>query len=89
MYDVIISKVLSNPRIDKKTLLRKFISKIELESNLGGGLSDELSQIKKMIDGGMGRDSSIETVTALNGPPDTINSNKVQQHAVSQEDKMN
>lgn len=43
MYDLIISKVLSNPRIDKKTLLQKFISKIEMESNMGMGLSDELS----------------------------------------------
>ena len=89
MYDVIISKVLSNPRIDKKTLLRKFISKIEMESNIGGGLSDELSHIKKMIDNQGIKESSIETVTAFNGPPDTINSNNVPQHAVSQEDKMN
>ena len=50
MYDRIISKVLSNPRIDKRTLLQKFISKIEMESNMmNGGLASELSQIKKMM----------------------------------------
>lgn len=50
MYDKIISKVLSNPRIDKRTLLKKFISKIEMESNvMNGGLASELSQIKKMM----------------------------------------
>ena len=44
MYDMIISKVLSNPRIDKRTLLQKFISKIEMESNMmNGGLASELS----------------------------------------------
>ncbi len=50
MYDLIISKVMSNPRIDKRTLLRKFISKIEMESNNISGLSSELSQIKKMME---------------------------------------
>jgi len=51
LYDMIISKVLSNPRIDKKTLLQKFICKLEMESNIlkGGGLSDELAQIKRMM----------------------------------------
>ena len=50
MYDILISKVLSNPRIDKRTLLQKFISKIELESNMNNiGLASELSQIKKMM----------------------------------------
>ena len=43
LYDQIISKVLNNPRIDKKTLLQRFISKIELESNVNAGLSEELS----------------------------------------------
>jgi len=43
MYDILISKVLSNPRIDKKTLLQKFISKIEMESNMNNGMSSELS----------------------------------------------
>ena len=43
MYDLIISKVMSNPRIDKRTLLKKFISKIEMESNNNAGLSSELS----------------------------------------------
>ena len=47
MYDVIISKVLSNPKIDKRTLLQKFISRMEMESNIQkGSLSSELSQIK-------------------------------------------
>ena len=54
MYDMIISKVLGNPRIDKRTLLQKFISKIEMESNMNTGLSTELSQIKKL----MSKDSS-------------------------------
>ena len=51
LYDMIISKVLSNPRIDKKTLLQKFICKLEMESNIqkGAGLSDELAQIKRMM----------------------------------------
>lgn len=54
MYDMIISKVLGNPRIDKRTLLQKFISKIEMESNMNTGLSTELSHIKKL----MSKDSS-------------------------------
>ena len=54
MYDMIISKVLANPRIDKRTLLQKFISKIEMESNMNTGLSSELSHIKKL----MSKDSS-------------------------------
>ena len=54
MYDMIISKVLGNPRIDKRTLLQKFISKIEMESNVNTGLSTELSHIKKL----MSKDSS-------------------------------
>ena len=62
---MIIAKVLSNPRIDKKTLLKKFISKIEMESNIGGGLSDELSQIKKMIN--IDKDYSIESVELIGG----------------------
>jgi len=49
MYDFSIAKVMSNPRIDKRTLLQKFISKIEMESNMHAGLSSELSQIKHMI----------------------------------------
>ena len=49
MYDMIISKVLGNPKIDKRTLLQKFISKIEMESNMNGGLASELSQIKHMM----------------------------------------
>ena len=46
--------MLGNPRIDKRTLLQKFISKIEMESNMNAGLSSELSQIKKL----MSKDSS-------------------------------
>ena len=65
LYDMIIAKVLSNPRIDKKTILKKFISKIEMESNIGGGLSDELSQIKKMIN--IDKDYSIESVELIGG----------------------
>ena len=50
LYDNIISKVLSNPRIDKLTLLQKFISKIEMESNMqNGGLASELSLIKQLM----------------------------------------
>jgi len=65
LYDMIIAKVLNNPRIDKKTLLKKFISKIEMESNIGGGLSDELSQIKKMIN--IDKDYSMESVELIGG----------------------
>ena len=73
MYDVIIQKVLSNPKIDKRTLLQKFISKIEMESNMQGGLASELSQIKKMMN-----DSTTEE-------PELDTSNKnVKNHAVSQ-----
>lgn len=44
MYDAIISKVLSNPKIDKRTLLQKFISRMEMESNIhAGALSSELA----------------------------------------------
>lgn len=43
--------MLGNPRIDKRTLLKKFIAKIEMESNVqkGGHLASELSQIKQMM----------------------------------------
>lgn len=33
LYDHIISKLIDNPRIDKKALLERFISKIEMETN--------------------------------------------------------
>ena len=49
MYDMIISRVLNNPKIDKRTLLQKFISKIEMESNLNAGISSEISTIKELI----------------------------------------
>ena len=69
--------MLGNPRIDKKTLLMKFISKMEMESNIGGaGLSDELSQIKKMINGD--GDYSIESVD--------LNNHERNLHAVSHVD---
>ena len=50
VYDLIISKVLNDPRIDKRTLLQKFISKIEMESNMNSGLASELSQIKRLME---------------------------------------
>lgn len=72
MYDLIISKVLGNPKIDKRTLLQKFISKIEMESNMNGGLASELSQIKQMMN-----DSTEE--------PELVQNNNVSKiHAVSQ-----
>lgn len=77
---MIIAKVLNNPRIDKKTLLQKFISKIEMESNIGAGLSDELSQIKKMIN--RDREYSIESV-------ELIGVDNLQHHAVSHLDQVN
>jgi methionyl-tRNA synthetase len=77
---MIIAKVLNNPRIDKKTLLQKFISKIEMESNIGAGLSDELSQIKKMIN--RDREYSIESVELIGG-------DNLQHHAVSHLDQVN
>jgi predicted metal-dependent peptidase len=33
LYDHIISKLIDNPRIDKKALLERFISKIEMDTN--------------------------------------------------------
>jgi len=55
----------------------KFISKMEMESNIGGaGLSDELSQIKKMINGD--GDYSIESVD--------LNNHERNLHAVSHVD---
>ena len=50
VYDLIISKVLNDPQIDKRILLQKFISKIEMESNMKSGLASELSQIKKLME---------------------------------------
>lgn len=49
MYDLIISRVLNNPKIDKRTLLQKFISKIEMESNMNAGISSEINAIKLLI----------------------------------------
>ena len=74
MYDMIIQRVLSNPKIDKRTLLQKFISKIEMESNIhkgAGGLSSELAQIKRMME---------KEPT----DPDSIIQASSKQHAISQ-----
>ena len=83
MYDKIISKVLSNPRIDKRTLLKKFISKIEMESNMmNGGLASELSLIKKMMHN---NDWNISAEEQLLAEKQLIPNHK--QHAVSQIEK--
>ena len=60
--------MLSNPRIDKRTLLQKFISKIELESNLNENLSSELSQIKGLMNSSKEviEEGSAEAVPQLN-----------------------
>ena len=36
MYDIIIGKLLNNPRIDKRALLQRFVAKLEMESNTSG-----------------------------------------------------
>ena len=47
---MIISRVLNNPKIDKRTLLQKFISRIEMESDLNNaGINSEISTIKEFI----------------------------------------
>jgi len=51
MYDKIIQKIIDNPKIDKRTLMQRFIVKIEMESNNAGGIADELNQIKKFVQG--------------------------------------
>ena len=48
MYDMIISKLINNPKIDKRTLIQRFITKIEMESNNSGQLASELNQIKSL-----------------------------------------
>ena len=50
MYDVIVSKLINNPRIDKRTLIQRFITKIEMESNNSGQLANDLNQIKHLAD---------------------------------------
>ena len=42
--------MLNDPQIDKRILLQKFISKIEMESNMKSGLASELSQIKRLME---------------------------------------
>ena len=51
LYDKIIQKIIDNPKIDKRTLMQRFIVKIEMESNNAGGIAEELSQIKKFVQG--------------------------------------
>jgi hypothetical protein len=51
MYDKIIQKIIDNPKIDKRTLMQRFIAKIEMESNNVGGIAEELNQIKKFVSG--------------------------------------
>lgn len=43
LYDKIIQKIIDNPKIDKRTLMQRFIAKIEMESNNVGGIADELN----------------------------------------------
>ena len=49
MYDNIITKIIDNPKIDKKTLIQRFIAKLEMESNMSGKMASELSQIKNLM----------------------------------------
>ena len=51
IYDKIIQKIIDNPKIDKRVLMKRFIAKIEMESNNAGGFAGELNQIKKLIQG--------------------------------------
>jgi hypothetical protein len=46
LYDKIIQKIINNPKIDKRTLMQRFIAKIEMESNNVGSMADELNSIK-------------------------------------------
>ena len=50
MYDVIVSKLINNPKIDKRTLIQRFITKIEMESNNSGQLASEINQIKSLAE---------------------------------------
>ena len=51
LYDRIVQKLIDNPKINKKTLMQRFISRIEMESNNAGAMNDELNQIKKFVQG--------------------------------------
>lgn len=57
VYDAIVSKVLNNPKIDKRTLLQKFITRIEMDSN-SEPLTGEVMQIKQLIDKESSADAS-------------------------------
>ena len=43
LYDNIIQKIIDNPKIDKRTLMQRFIAKIEMESNNAGSMANELN----------------------------------------------
>lgn len=51
LYDKIIQKIIDNPKIDKRTLMQRFIAKIEMESNNVGTMADELNSIKQFMKG--------------------------------------
>ena len=51
LYDNIISKLLEDPRIDKKTLLHRFISKMEVDSkDEANRMNDEIASLKERSD---------------------------------------
>ena len=51
LYDNIISKLLEDPRIDKKTLLHRFISKMEVDSkDEAVRMSEEIANLKERTD---------------------------------------
>jgi len=43
-----VSKIIDNPRIDKRTLIQRFITKMEMESNNSSVFAQELNQIKSL-----------------------------------------
>ena len=69
LYDAIISKIIDDPRIDKKTLIKKFIAKLEMESNISGQMMSELSQIKNMMIG----DSESQIQISMDNPDKDLN----------------
>ena len=59
LYDHIISRLIDNPRIDKKALLERFISKIELDTNSQHQrLSDEMHNLKERTESLMNHSQS-------------------------------
>jgi predicted metal-dependent peptidase len=51
LYDNIISKLLEDPRIDKKTLLHRFISKMEVDSkDEANRMNEEIASLKERSD---------------------------------------